>query len=432
MRSRRRAIAAILSILLAAAACSDSDTSSGATNGSLSSVGSASTTTPASTTLSGASVNTATPTAPPPTVAPTTTPPAAPGSLDALRIRARRVATANAPIVMATRTGRRQIWVAERAGRVRVFDPANGSVGQPIVDISANVSTNGERGLLGLAFSPDGTKLYLSYTNSAGDTRIDEFTMRDDDVDTNSRRTVFALKQPFSNHNGGNILFGPDGFLWIGLGDGGSQNDPSNNGQNTDALLASMLRIDPSKRTSGEYGIPADNPFVSGGGQPEIWMKGLRNPWRYSFDRATGDLWIGDVGGGAVEEIDIVRSTSGAPGRGANFEWPLYEGTRQNKGARPPGGVGPIYEYGHSNGNCSVTGGYVYRGEAYPTLRGVYIFGDYCRSEIQLLRYDGNTVTTKATGVTVDSSTLASFGEGPDGELYALSLSGGIFRIEVI
>jgi hypothetical protein len=215
----------------------------------------------------------------------------------------------------------------------------------------------------------------------------------------------------------------------MGFGDGGSQNDPNGNGQNVNALLGSILRIDPTSRANGEYGVPADNPFASGGGLPEIWIKGARNPWRFSFDRVTGDLWIGDVGGGVREEIDVLPTASGR-GRGVNLEWALREGTQRLKGDRPPGGVAPVYEYSHAGGNCSITGGYVYRGAAIPSLQGVYIYGDYCVSVIQLFRLDGASGQNRSTGLAVDGGQLGSFGEGPDGELYALSLAGGVYRIE--
>ena len=335
----------------------------------------------------------------------------------------------NAPIAMATRNGRREIWVAERAGRVRVFNPANAAVSEPIVDISNTVSNGGERGLLGLAFSPDGGKLYLSYTNTQGNSRVDEFVMNGDAVDTGSRRTVIAVQQPFANHNGGNIVFGPDGYLWFGLGDGGSQGDPSNNGQNVNALLASILRIDPSSRANGEYGIPPDNPFAGGGGLPEIWLKGTRNPWRFSFDRSTKDLWIADVGGSAREEIDVLPSAAGR-GRGANLEWSQYEGTQRLKGDHPPGFTAPVYEYSHAGGNCSITGGFVYRGNAIPSLQGVYVYGDYCVSRIQLFRLDGAGGENRDADLAVPGGELGSFGEGPDGEIYALSLGGGVYHLE--
>jgi glucose/arabinose dehydrogenase len=416
---------AVLALLLASA-CSGEDTNATPADASTSTT----------TVVPGTSANTATtptatgtaPTTPPTTAAPTTTAPP-PTPLENINIRLRRVATMNAPIAMATRSSRREIWVAERAGRVRVFNPDTAAVGQPIVDISNTVSTGGERGLLGIAFSPDGNKLYLSYTNTQGNSRVDEFTMNRDAVDTGTRRTVLAVPQPFANHNGGNIVFGPDGYLWFGLGDGGSQGDPSNNGQNVNALLGSILRVDPTSRTNGEYGIPPANPFAGGGGLPEIWLKGTRNPWRFTFDRSNGDLWIADVGGTLREEIDVLPTSIGR-GRGANLEWSLREGTQQQKGARPPGGTQPVHEYDHSGGNCSITGGHVYRGTAFTALQGVYVYGDYCVSELHLLRWNGSSSQDRATGVFVDGGQLGSFGEGPDGELYALSLAGGVYHIE--
>ena len=423
---------ALVAVLLAGACSDDSGSAAPLPTTSLSTTTQAAdaqtTTAPATTApaTTGAPAPTPPPTTPPTT--PTTAPPA-PTPLEAIKLQLRRVATMNSPIAMATRSGRREIWVAERAGRVRVFNPATSAVSEPIVDISNTVSNGGERGLLGIAFSPDGTKLYLSYTNTEGNSRIDEFTMNGDAVNTGSRRNVLSLQQPFPNHNGGNIVFGPDGYLWIGFGDGGSQNDPNNNGQNVNVLLGSILRIDPSSRANGQYGIPADNPFASGGGLPEIWLKGTRNPWRFSFDRATRDLWIADVGGSLREEIDVLTSAGGL-GRGANLEWSLYEGTQRLKGDRPPGGTAPVYEYDHRGGNCSITGGYVYRGTTLPALVGVYVYGDYCVSEIQLFRLNGASGQNRATGLVVDGGQLSSFGEGPDGELYVLSLAGGVYHIE--
>ena len=412
-----------IAALLLASACSGDDTTSAPRDAS------ASTTTASPGTSSGTSAGAAATGATAPTTPPATTAPPPPTPLENIDIQLRRVATMNSPVAIATRGSRRELWVAERAGRVRVFNPTTAAVSGPIVDISNNVSTGGERGLLGIAFSPDGNKLYLSYTNSQGNSRVDEFAMNGDAVDGGSRRTVLAVQQPFPNHNGGNIVFGPDGYLWFGLGDGGSQGDPSNNGQNVNALLGSILRVDPSTRTNGEYGIPADNPFAGGGGLPEIWLKGTRNPWRFSFDRANGDLWIADVGGTLREEIDLLPAASGR-GRGANLEWALREGTQQQKGARPPGGVQPVHEYTHSGGNCSITGGHVYRGTAVPALQGVYVYGDFCVSELHFLRWNGAEAQDHATGVVVDGGQLASFGEGPDGELYVLSLAGGVYQIQ--
>ena len=425
---RRGALGAALIAALLVGACSGSNDAAAPSTSSLATSTSQSPTSAPAPTSGSVATSTAPAPTTPPTAPPTTAPPP-PVPLEAIKLQLRRVATMNAPIAMATRNGRREIWVAERAGRVRVFNPATSAVSEPIVDISNTVSNGGERGLLGLAFSPDGSKLYLSYTNTEGNSRIDEFTMNGDAVNAGSRRNVLSLQQPFANHNGGNIVFGPDGYLWIGFGDGGSQNDPSNNGQNVNVLLASILRIDPSSRANGQYGVPADNPFAAGGGLPEIWLKGTRNPWRFSFDRATKDLWIADVGGSLREEIDMLPFANGL-GRGANLEWSQYEGTQRLKGDRPPGGTAPVYEYDHSGGRCSITGGYVYRGTALPALVGVYVYGDYCASEIQLFRLDGASGQNRATGLVVDGTQLGSFGEGPDGELYVLSLTGGVFHID--
>jgi glucose/arabinose dehydrogenase len=335
------------------------------------------------------------------------------------------VATADAPIAMATRTGTPNLYVAERAGRVRVLDPASGALSGAIIDISAGVSTNGERGLLGLAFSPDGGRMYLSHTNAEGDSRLDELTMAGDTPDLTTRRTLFAIDQPASNHNGGDIRFGPDGMLWYALGDGGGGGDPHGNAQNVDTLLGSILRVDVDGRGAGEYSIPPDNPFSAGGGRPEIWLYGVRNPWRFSFDRATGDLWIGDVGQSAVEEVDVLRAPD--RGRGANLQWPLREGFRRYAGDAPPGSVDPIHEYGHGDGSCSITGGYVYRGQAIPDLRGVYVFGDYCEGTVRGLFTTLAGVESRRLGAR--QGNLASFGEDAAGELYVLSLGGTISRI---
>ncbi|MEO8697679.1 MAG: PQQ-dependent sugar dehydrogenase [Acidimicrobiales bacterium] len=427
-RARLVAPGVALMALVIVGACSDDGGTATTPDSTLSTTTLAPTTTTTTATSTAGGTAGAT-TTPAPTTPPTTAPPPPPTPLEAINLELRRVATMNSPIAMATRAGRREIWVAERAGRVRVFNPANNAVSEPIVDISNTVSNGGERGLLGLAFSPDGAKLYLSYTNPQGNSRVDEFTMNGDSVNTGSRRTVLAIQQPFANHNGGNIVFGPDGYLWLGYGDGGSQGDPNNNGQNVNVLLGSILRIDPSSRTNGEYGIPADNPFAAGGGLPEIWIKGTRNPWRFSFDRATGDLWIADVGGSVREEIDVLTTAQGR-GRGANLEWSQYEGNQRLKGDRPAGGTAPVYEYSHAGGNCSITGGFVYRGNALPALQGVYIYGDYCVSKIQLFRLAGASGQNRDTGITVEGGGLGSFGEGPDGELYVLSLDGGVFHIE--
>ena len=239
-----------------------------------------------------------------------------------------QIATATAPSDLTSRTGSPLLYVSERSGTIRTVDPATGAVSAPLIDLSADLATDGERGLLGLTFSPDGSLLYVSFNPADGNSGIDEFTMSGNIVLANSRRTVIRVTQPpEGNHKGGHIAFGPDGMLWWGLGDGGGQGDPYANGQNLNTLLAGMVRIDPSGRAQGGYTVPADNPWAAGGGAPEKWLEGLRNPWRFSFDRTSGDLWIGDVGQDAWEEVDFLPAPT--RGRGANLGWSLREGTHQ-------------------------------------------------------------------------------------------------------
>ena len=361
--------------------------------------------------------------------APPTTVGAAPAPLPAgeVRVRLERVAQTRAPIAMATRNGTTNLYIAERAGRVRVLDPATGVLSEPIIDISFDVTTDGERGLLGLTFSPDGSRLYLSHTNRGGDARLLEYPMDGDTPVTGSRRVLFAIEDPAANHNGGDIKFGPDGMLWYAQGDGGGSGDRFGNAQNLDTLLGSILRVDVNSRSAGEYGIPPDNPFVNGGGLPEIWIYGVRNPWRFSFDRSTGDLWIADVGQNTVEEINVLRAPD--RGRGANLQWPLREGFRRFSGEAPSGSVDPIYEYDRSGGNCSVTGGYVYRGAAIPALQGAYLFGDYCEGTVRALFEGPNGAEEISLGANVGQGSFASFGEDTAGELYTLGLDGAISRI---
>ena len=360
------------------------------------------------------------------TSAPTTATTAGSASLDDVALRLIEVAEVESPTAMAVRPGDDEtVFVAERRGRVR---PLTGdALGEPIVDISGDVSTGGERGLLGLAFSPAGDRLYLSYTDRNGDSRIDELLVRGDDVDLASRRQVLGVDQPAPNHNGGNIAFGPDGFLYVALGDGGGGGDPEGHGQDTDTLLGSILRIDPLNRGDDPYAIPASNPFLGGGGRGEIWAYGLRNPWRFSFDRATGDLWIADVGQGAVEEIDLLPADAGG-GQGANLGWDRLEGSRPFEGDAPAEHVLPVFEYDRSAGGCSVTGGFVYRGTAIAGLQGAYLFSDYCDNELRaIVVRDGDVVAERRLGVEVPD--IVSFGEDATGELYALSLGGAIYRL---
>jgi glucose/arabinose dehydrogenase len=338
---------------------------------------------------------------------------------------------------MTVRAGDPALYVASKTGEVWAI--RNGRVDPtPVLDLSKEVSKGAEQGLLGLAFSPTGEFLYVNYTDRKGDTNVVEYAWRNGRPDISSRRVVLFVRQPFPNHNGGDLVFGPDGYLYVGLGDGGSdyrsgdpQGDPHRNGQNLGVLLGKMLRIEPRMPDGSlppggaRYAVPPDNPFVGrDGARPEIWAYGLRNPWRYSFDALTGDLWIGDVGAGASEEVDKQPAGSGG---GQNYGWNALEGTVAHR-RPPPNAVPPVYEYNHRSGRCAVTGGYVYRGKALPELDGWYVFGDYCEGAIIALRIvAGSWRRYVISGASVEG--LSSFGQDQQGELYALSLAGGVYKL---
>jgi glucose/arabinose dehydrogenase len=328
-----------------------------------------------------------------------------------------------------------RFFVTEQAGRIRVFDnKPNVAQASVFLDISDRVfSVQPEEGLLGLAFAPDFTtsgKFYVDYVaDKPLRTVIARFSASPgaDAADKASEERILEINQPFPNHKGGQVVFGPDGFLYIGLGDGGSGNDPMKNGQNLNVLLAKILRIDVSGAGNGlAYRIPADNPFAGkSGNRGEIWAYGLRNPWRFSFDRQTGDLWVGDVGQNAFEEIAIVT-------KGGNYGWSVMEGNQCLGGGRSCDASGltpPIFDY-PTGENCAITGGFVYRGSAIPRIQGAYIYGDYCSGRIWGLRYNGRQVTAQAQ--LIDSPMqISSFATDHDGNIYALAYatSGGIFRI---
>ena len=248
-------------------------------------------------------------------------------------------------------------------------------------------------------------------------------SMDGDAADPSSVETLMTIPQPRTNHNGGHLAFGPDGFLYIGMGDGGGAGDPQGNGQNQDTLHGAVLRIDVS--SSSGYRVPPSNPF-SQGGAPEVFVWGIRNAWRFGFDSDSGDLWIGDVGQDRMEEITVLRAASGG-GNGANLGWNLTEGSGSFRGDAPSGHVAPIVSYGHSNGRCSVTGGEVYRGSAIAELAGTYVYGDFCSGEVFGIRADGSGEETRLDIPIV--SQLTSFGLDASGEIYALSRAGGIFRV---
>ncbi|MEX0761252.1 MAG: PQQ-dependent sugar dehydrogenase [Dehalococcoidia bacterium] len=298
-----------------------------------------------------------------------------------------------------------------------------------VLDISHKVSRQGnEEGLLGLAFHPqfqENQRFYLYYSAS-GPRRsvISEFTFNESGAaDPDSERVIMEVEQPYPNHNGGMIKFGPDGYFYIALGDGGSGGDPQGNGQDPSTLLGSILRIDVDSSTDDmQYGIPADNPFVEGGGAPEVWAYGLRNPWRFSFDPETGYMWAADVGQGEFEEVNIVR-------RGENYGWNAMEADScfdPPTDCDPTGLEPPVTFYDHSQG-CSVTGGYVYRGNRLPTLSGAYVYGDYCSGRIWALRHNGEDVTEHIVLADTDMR-ITSFGVDVTGDLYVLDRNGGVYR----
>ena len=327
-----------------------------------------------------------------------------------------------------------RLYLVLQPGRIMVFDNvADPASPQTFLDIRSIVSDRGnEEGLLGLAFDPDYmTNGYLYVYYSAASPRrsvIARYQALPDaaSVDPDSEKIIMEIGQPFSNHNGGHIEFGPDGYLYVGLGDGGSGGDPRGHGQNLSTLLGTLIRIDVSTLDeTGFYAVPPDNPFVGvEGARPEIWAYGLRNPWRFSFDRETGDLWAGDVGQNKLEEIDVIR-------RGGNYGWNIMEGTScfRDSSCRREGLEPPVAEYGRQGG-CSVTGGYVYRGSRIPSLAGAYVYGDFCTGNIWALRYDGSQVVEQTRIADTDLQ-ISSFAEGPDGEVYVLSFTGEIGRLAI-
>jgi len=344
-------------------------------------------------------------------------------------------ATAVFPVDLAAPPGDlARLFVVEKAGRIRIF--RNGALlPTPFLDIVSQVSSGGERGLLGLAFAPDfatSGRFVISYSNTSGDTRIS--TMRisadPDRADPATEQVVLAVNQPYSNHNGGQVAFGPDGMLYIGLGDGGSGGDPQGNGQDRNSLLGKLLRLE--VLANGTTRIPADNPFVGQAGQRgEIWSYGLRNPWRFSFDAGTGDLYIADVGQNTLEEVNVAPAASGR-GRGLNFGWKIMEGTNcfsPSSGCNQAGLTQPVLTYGRGDG-CSVTGGYVYRGTAVPAVVGHYFYADYCTGWIRSFRYQGGAATGRQewTGISV-AGAITTFGVDGAGEMYLGTDAGRVYRI---
>jgi glucose/arabinose dehydrogenase len=336
----------------------------------------------------------------------------------------------NDPVgVTNTGDGSGRLFILEQDGLIRIFQ--NGALlATPFLDLRDRVLSGGERGLLGLAFHPQYAQngyFYVNYTNLQGNTIIARFQVSSGDpnrADPSSEKRLIFVQQPYPNHNGGEVAFGPDGYLYLGLGDGGSQGDPNDHGQSLNTLLGKILRIDVDH--GDPYAIPPDNPF-QGKGKAEIWAYGLRNPWRFSFDRATGDLYIGDVGQDLWEEIDYLPA--GSPG-GTNFGWNYMEGFHTYRNRTPPQNLQltpPVAEYSHQFG-CAVTGGYVYRGQELPDWQGVYLFGDYCSGNVWgLLRSPDGSWQQEMLYQNVGR--ISSFGEDEAGEIYLTDLGGNLFQL---
>lgn len=393
------------------------------------------------------------PTATPTTIPSTPTEPVAPTNAPAptfnpnqTKLAARQVLSGLDDPVFVTHAGdgSQRLFVVEKPGIIRIV--ADGKLlPLPLLDISDRVRSSGsEQGLLGLAFSPDFGRtghFFVNYTGRDGRTVVSRFQIGTDpnQADAASEFKILEIAQPAPNHNGGMLAFGPDGFLWVGTGDGGAANDRFGNGQNPATLLGKMLRLDVSSDPAQPYTIPADNPWVtdSWNGQDvrdEVWAVGLRNPWRYSFDRLNGDLWIADVGQNTYEEVNhVTAEQKGYPNGGLNFGWPIMEGTHCFPAAANcdrAGLVMPVAEYSHTEGGCSITGGYVYRGTQFPMLDGVYLFGDYCSGFIWAL-HAGADGAWQRNLVLQSGLAISSFGEDEAGELYVTDLSGGLYRLVV-
>ena len=324
--------------------------------------------------------------------------------------------------------GSDRLFVVEQTGAIRIV-AGGGVLAEPFLDLGDAIVAGGEQGLLGLAFHPGyarNGRLFVNYTDLRGDTVVSEYRRApgtDLRADPASERTLLAIDQPFVNHNGGGLAFGPDGYLYVGTGDGGSGGDPLGNGQALDTLLGKLLRLDVDSGGRGAYGIPSDNPFVGrDDARAEVWAYGLRNPWRFSFDASTSTLWIGDVGQSDAEEINRAPAAAG----GLNYGWNLMEGRacyQPLEGCDRPGLEKPIATYSHAEG-CSVTGGYVYRGSRHPALRGAYLFADYCSGTIWGLDAAGRSPQVPVELLSTERA-LSSFGVDRNEELYVTDLASG-------
>jgi glucose/arabinose dehydrogenase len=346
-------------------------------------------------------------------------------------IRLQRVADGlESPVHLTAPAGDARLFIVEQPGRIRIVE--NGSLlSTPFLDIRSKVSSGGERGLLSVAFHPQYAQngaFFVNYTDVQGDTRVERYRVSGNRnvADPASAELVIAIDQPFSNHNGGQLAFGPDGKLYIGMGDGGGGGDPQETGQDPTKLLGKLLRLDVD--AARPYAIPAGNPYAGRtDGRPEIWALGMRNPWRFSFDRTAGLLYVADVGQNRLEEVNVVPAVQA----GVNYGWDVMEGTdcfEPSSGCNQGGLTLPVVTYTHSDG-CSVTGGFVYRGQDIPSLRGHYFYADYCSGWIRSFRYADGQVADASSWELENVGNVSSFGEDGRGELYVISHGGGVYKI---
>lgn len=334
------------------------------------------------------------------------------------------------PVYVTSPAGDPRLFVVEQAGRIMIVK--NGSMlPAPFLDIVSRVKSGGEQGLLSVAFHPEyrqNGKFFVNFTDREGNTRVERFTVSSnaDVADVTSAKLVLTVAQPYSNHNGGHVLFGPDGMLYVGMGDGGSGGDPHGNGQNPRALLGKLLRLNVSRIEP--YSIPAGNPFADGSrGRAEVWATGLRNPWRFAFDRVEGMLYIADVGQNQIEEVHVEPAAKA----GLNYGWSRMEGAEcfGGRGCSREGLQIPQLTYSHANGACSVTGGFVYRGRRIPSIGGHYFYADYCAGWLRSFRYDQGKAIDRREWKIPDIGHIVSFGEDSSGELYIVAENGRVWRI---
>jgi glucose/arabinose dehydrogenase len=336
----------------------------------------------------------------------------------------------SSPLYLTAPAGDPRLFIVTQNGTIRIVQ--NGQLlTTPFLDVAAKITSGGERGLLSVAFDPAYATngfLYVNYTDRSGHTVVERYRVSSDAnrADPASAKQILFIQQPFANHNGGHQVFGPDGMLYIAMGDGGSGGDPQNHGQNRNSLLGKLLRIDPNR--GDPYAIPSDNPFVGQtGARGEIWAYGLRNPWRIWFDRTGGQLYVADVGQNQIEEINVVAATA----KPVNYGWRIMEGAQcfnPSSGCDRTGLTLPVLTYTHASGGCSVTGGIVYRGTRIPELRGHYFYSDYCAGFVKSFRFANGQAADEKTWDVGDVGDVLSFGEDAAGEMYLLSANGRVYR----